>query len=256
MLFAVSAAKLLNPSQAAVAIGTGGQDCGRAAAEADWRRCWWRRAPAAATVTEAAADINTRSPKLARLEAALLVAGQPLSPRKLAQFAALADLREVKDLVDQLNACFERSQSTFRVEKLASGYQLLTLPRFAHWLDRLHHRQEHLKLSPPMMETLAVVAYRQPVTRADVEAVRGVQSAEILKQLMERGVVKIVGEDDSLGRPYLYGTTRQFLELYGLTSLNDLPMAATLRRQPEADTPVAETDPAEETGEPAELDAA
>ncbi|MCB2027171.1 MAG: SMC-Scp complex subunit ScpB, partial [Ottowia sp.] len=170
-------------------------------------------------------DLETRSPKSARIEAALLVAGQPLSARKLAQFAAIADVREVQELVNQLNSSYERTDSTFRIERVASGYQLLTLPRFAPWLDRLHHRQQHLKLSPPMMETLAIVAYRQPVTRADVEAVRGVQSAEILKQLMERGVVKIVGADDSLGRPYLYGTTRQFLELYGLTSLNELPMS-------------------------------
>lgn len=202
-----------------------------------WKQAWLRRRVDVAAAVIVADDLNARSPKLARLEAALLVAGQPLSPRKLAQFAALADVREVRELVDQLNGCFERSDSTFRVEKVATGYQLLTLPRFANWLDRLHHRQEFLKLSPPMMETLAIVAYRQPVTRADVEAVRGVQSAEILKQLMERGVVKIVGEDDSLGRPYLYGTTRQFLELYGLTSLNDLPMAQTLRRQDTAAAP-------------------
>ena len=110
---------------------------------------------------------------------------------------------------------------------------MLTLPIFAPWLDRLHHRQTHLKLSASMMETLAIIAYRQPVTRADLEAVRGVQCAELLKQLMERGLVKIVGEHESLGRPYLYGTTRQFLELYGLTSLDELPLADSLRRPPE-----------------------
>lgn len=167
---------------------------------------------------------------MARLEAALLVADAPLSARKLAQVAALADAAEVRELVEQLNTLLDRSEATFRVERVASGYRLLTLPVFAAWLDRLHHRQAHLRLSPPMLETLAIVAYRQPVTRADLEAIRGVQCAEILKQLMERGLVKIVGEHDSLGRPYLYGTTRQFLELYGLTSLEELPLADTLRR--------------------------
>lgn len=206
-----------------------------------WQDVWLRRVPQVAQSPSSTVDLATRSPKAARLEAALLVAGQPLSPRKLAQFAALADVREVRELVDQLNVSFARSHSTFRIEKVATGYQLLTLPHFAPWLDRLHHRQEYLKLSPPMMETLAIVAYRQPVTRADIEAVRGVQSAEMLKHLMERGVVKIVGEDDSLGRPYLYGTTRQFLELYGLTSLSDLPLAEQLRRLP----PTAESEPAD-----------
>jgi segregation and condensation protein B len=88
-----------------------------------------------------------------------------------------------------------------------------------------------LKLSPPALETLTIVAYRQPLTRADIEALRGVQSAEILKHLMERGLIRIVGEDNSLGRPYLYGTTRQFLEHYGLRSLDELPNADQLRRQ-------------------------
>ena len=221
-------------------------------AEPAWLHTWRRRGTRADAEAPATIDLEARSPKAARLEAALLVAGQPLSVRKLAQFAALADAREVRDLIDQLNASFERTRSTFRIEKVATGYQLLTLPLFAAWLDRLHHRQTHLKLSPPMMETLAIVAYRQPITRADIEAVRGVQSAEMLKQLMERGIVKIVGEDDSLGRPYLYGTTRQFLELYGLTSLADLPMSDTLRRvPPESDAAGAVPD---EEGATADVD--
>ena len=87
-----------------------------------------------------------------------------------------------------------------------------------------------------MLETLAIVAYRQPLTRADLEAVRGVQSAEMLKQLMERELVRIAGEDDSLGRPFLYETTRKFLELYGLQTLDDLPMSDRLRRLPPTPT--------------------
>lgn len=210
---------------------------------------WRRRAPLRGNETaQERYDPNVRTPKLARLEAALLVADAPLSARKLAQVAALADAAEVRELVDQLNALLDRSEATFRVERVSSGYRLLTLPAYAAWLDRLHHRQAHLRLSPPMMETLAIVAYRQPVTRADLEAIRGVQCAEILKQLMDRGLVKIVGEHDSLGRPYLYGTTRQFLELYGLTSLEELPMADSLRRP----TPDSCAVLAEETADPVE----
>lgn len=222
---------------------SGGWD--RTAAGREWRRAWGRRPPSRRN--EAALELHdplVRTPKLARLEAALLVADAPFSARKLAQVAALADAGEVRELVEQLNTLLERSQATFRVERVSGGYRLLTLPVFAAWLDRLHHRQAYLRLSPPMMETLAIVAYRQPVTRADLEAVRGVQCAEILKQLMERGLVRIVGEHDSLGRPYLYGTTRQFLELYGLTSLEELPMADTLRRpaEPAAGTPREEVE--------------
>jgi segregation and condensation protein B len=159
----------------------------------------------------------------------LYVAERPLSARRIAQHAMLADAGDVGALIDQLNSAYERAGAPFRVEQVATGYQMLTQPQFAPWLDKVHARHARLKLSPPALETLALVAYRQPVTRADIESVRGVQSGEMLKQLMERGLVRIAGEDDSLGRPYLYGTTRQFLELFGLHRLEDLPDAARLR---------------------------
>ena len=111
----------------------------------------------------------------------------------------------------------------------------MTRPQFVLWLDRLHNRQARVKLSPPMLETLSIVACRQPVTRAEIEKIRGVQASEMLKQLMERGLVRITGEDDSLGRPFLYGTTRQFLEQFGLGSLDDLPVDESLRRTREPD---------------------
>jgi segregation and condensation protein B len=175
-----------------------------------------------------------RTNKMARLEAALLVGEHALSARKLLQSAKLADLAEVRTLVEQLNLAYDQSRTAFRIERVATGYQMLTRPKFAPWLDKLHHRQARLKLSAPMMEALSIVAYRQPITRADVEAVRGVQTSEMLKQLMERGLIRIVGEDDSLGRPYLYGTTRLFLESFGLQSLENLPLADKLRIRPAA----------------------
>jgi segregation and condensation protein B len=164
-----------------------------------------------------------RTTKMARLEAALFVADGALSIRRLAQLATLADAAEVRRLVDSLNACLTATNSAFHIERVGTGYQILTLPEFAPWLDKLHQRQTELQLSPPAMESLTIVAYRQPITRADIEAIRGVQSTEMLKQLMERGLVRIAGEDDSLGRPYLYGTTPRFLELFGLRTLDDLP---------------------------------
>ncbi len=170
-----------------------------------------------------------RTKKMARLEAVLLVAEGALSTRKLAQFATLADTAEVRALIERLNAAYEAVHGAFRVERVATGYQLLTRPELSFWLDKIHHRQDELKLSSPALETLTIVAYHAPITRADVEAIRGVQCAEMLKQLMERGLVRISGEDDSLGRPYLYDTTRRFLELFGLRSLDDLPMADRLR---------------------------
>ena len=172
-----------------------------------------------------------RSTRLARLEAALLISEGASPAKKLAQIARLIDVREVQQLIQVLNDGYDRTRSAFRIEQTAAGYILMTRASLSPWLDRLHNRQAEMKLSAPMMETLTIVAYQQPVTRADVEAIRGVQSAEMIRQLMDRGLLRIGGEDDSLGRPFLYETTRQFLSMFGLRKLEDLPNYGTLRRQ-------------------------
>ncbi len=174
--------------------------------------------------------VCVRTPKMARVEAALLVTDAALSVRRLMQLATLADISEARTLVDQLNTAYDKSGTAFRIERVASGYRMLTRPQFALWLGKVHHRQAEQKLSPTALETLAIVAYRQPATRAEIESIRRVQCADMLKQLMDRGLVRICGEDNSLGRPFLYATTRQFLELYGLRDVDDLPNADTLRK--------------------------
>lgn len=172
-----------------------------------------------------------RSMRLARLEAALLISKGATSAKKLAQTARLIDAREVVSLIQILNDSYDRTRGAFRIELTAIGYQMMTRAAYAPWLGRLHSRQAEMSLSSPMLETLTIIAYQQPVTRADVEAIRGVQSAEMIRQLMDRGLIRIAGEDDSLGRPFLYETTRQFLTLYGMRRLEDLPDYAALRRQ-------------------------
>lgn len=179
---------------------------------------------------------------MARVEAVLLVAEGPLTTRKLATLATLADPAEATVIIGQLNAAYQRSGTAFQIERVATGYQLLTRPQFAFWLGRLHQREIELKLTPPAMETLTIIAYRQPITRADLEVIRGVQCAEMLKMLMERGLVRIGGEDDSLGRPYLYETTRKFLETFGLRSLDELPMGDQLRKPKSRVLPLVDAD--------------
>jgi segregation and condensation protein B len=170
-----------------------------------------------------------RDPRLARLEAVLLMAREPLSSRKLAQFTSLADGTEARTLIRVLNRFYQQQATAFRVEEVAGGFQLFARPQFGPWLRRLFQAPVEFRLSNPALETLAVVAYRQPVLRADVEAIRGVQSGEILRQLMERDLVRIVGRSTELGRPFLYGTTKLFLRIFGLRHLDDLPRAASLR---------------------------
>jgi segregation and condensation protein B len=169
---------------------------------------------------------------LTRLEAILFLAREPLTSRKLSQHASLADGTQARTLVRQLNAAYDAAGRAFRVEQVAGGYQLLTRPKLAPWLRRLAHVPGETRLSAPALETLAVIAYRQPVARAQVEAIRGVNCGEILRQLMDRDLVRIGGRSEELGRPYLYATTKRFLELFGLNHLDELPRIEELRNCP------------------------
>jgi len=164
-----------------------------------------------------------RDANLARLEAALFLADEALPARRLADAAGLRDAGEARRLLDTLRDYYESDGSAFQIEELAGGFQLLTRPAYHPWLVRLQHTGHDPRLTPASLETLTVIAYRQPVTRADVEAVRGVGTTEVLRMLMEKGLVRVAGRHDSLGRPQLYGTTKKFLQAYGLNTLADLP---------------------------------
>jgi segregation and condensation protein B len=175
-----------------------------------------------------AAGELARDASLALVEAALMAADEPLTLRRLAVAAGLSDVSEIRRIVQRLQALYVQDGSAFQVEELAGGYQLLTRPEYHPWLARLRRAGNEMRLSAAARETLAIVAYRQPITRADVEAIRGVQSADMLHQLMEKGLVRLAGRDESLGRPVLYATTRKFLQMFGLRTLRDLPQAQEL----------------------------
>jgi segregation and condensation protein B len=177
----------------------------------------------------AAGSERARDPRLAWVEAALLAADEPLTTRRLASAAGLADGNEARRLVRKLQALYDADGAAFQVEEVAGGFQLLTRPEFHRWLVRLRRTGADLRLTAPARETLAIVAYRQPIMRADIEAIRGVHCGEILRLLMEKGVIRIAGRDNSLGRPVLYGTTKKFLQVFGLKSLRDLPLTEQLR---------------------------
>jgi segregation and condensation protein B len=182
---------------------------------------WYRLRP---SVPDTPADVpGARDPKLARLEAVLFGADEPLTARRLAAAAELTEAAEARRLIDRLQALYAGEGAAFQVEELAGGYQLLTRPEVHPWLVRLRRSAGEPKLTGALLETLAIIAYRQPIMRADLEAVRGVRCDEALRHLMERGLVRIAGRDDSLGRPVLYGTTKKFLQAFGLRDLRDLP---------------------------------
>jgi segregation and condensation protein B len=172
---------------------------------------------------------HARDGKLSRLEAVLLMADEPLAARKLAEVAGLSDAAEARAQVERLRLLYDADGSAFQVEEIAGGYQLLSRAAFHPWLTRLKRTGHELKLSPSVLETLAVVAYRQPITRADMEKVRGVACGDAVRQLMEKGLVRVAGKHDSLGRPQLYGTTKKFLQAFALNALADLPEVESLQ---------------------------
>lgn len=174
-------------------------------------------------------DDQSAEVKCRILEAILLIAKEPLSARKLAAMAGLADPTQARTLARRLNEQYDSIGHAFRVEEIAGGMQLLTRPQFAPWLRRLEHVPGEVLLSQGMLETLAIVAYRQPMLRTEIEAIRGVACDEVLRQLMQRDIVRICGRQEELGRPYLYGTTKRFLQLFGLQSLDSLPRAQKIR---------------------------
>jgi segregation and condensation protein B len=162
----------------------------------------------------------------------LFLAREPLSLRKLAQMANLADATEARTMLQSLRQRYDERGCAFQVSQVAGGYRLLSRREFSQWLRPKGAVEETLRLSSPAMETLAVVAYRQPVLRAEVEAIRGVACGEILKVLLEKDLLRIMGRSEELGRPLRYGTTKRFLEVFGLCNLEQLPWAEQLRNEP------------------------
>jgi segregation and condensation protein B len=202
-----------------------------------------------------------------RIEAVLMTADRPLGERKLASIlqldgavpdaevdtesepadgeAVVADESEasagaggssvarIRVAVEALNADYEQTGRSFRIERVAGGLQMLTMPAYAEDITRLKGARQSSKLSQAALETLAIIAYRQPILRADLESIRGVACGEVLRSLMERRLVRIAGRAEEVGRPMLYGTTKEFLEVFGLATLDDLPNAKDLRPAPE-----------------------
>jgi len=165
---------------------------------------------------------------LPTVEALLVSADKPLKPAKLIEpITALHDTPITPQILDEcvrlLNETYDETGRVFRIERIADGYRVMTRPEYATAIAAMHRARASTRLSRPALETLSIVAYRQPVTRAELESIRGVGCGEVLRALLDRHMVKIVGRAEELGRPMLYGTTRQFLDTFGLASIKDLP---------------------------------
>ena len=198
------------------------------------------------------------------IEALLFAAQKPLTARELAaaikgagndddllpnEFAKVTEA-QVAAALEQLKIEYVQQNRAFQLAEKAEGWQLVSDPAYASWVRQLFPAVKPARLTPPSLETLAIIAYRQPITRADIEAVRGVAVDGVLQNLMERGLVKIAGRAEVPGRPLLYDTTQFFLEHFGLRNLDELPNAEELRKRY---LPIA---PRKEPAAPAETEVA
>ena len=174
------------------------------------------------------------------IEAALFAATRPVSAEELEILDPDASLDDVRAALQELREHYDFGNHGVELVELAGGYQILTRPQFAAAIERAQLNLRQPRLTAAMMETLSVIAYRQPVGRAEIEEIRGVQAAGVLRSLQERGLIEVVGRSEALGRPLLYGTTPLFLELVGLADLQNLPQASELSIALEPPRPEAE----------------
>jgi len=160
--------------------------------------------------------------KKAIIEALLFVAGEPIT---LDSIVKATDMQkpEVKRLSDELIAEYRAKNSGILIVEIAEGYQMATNPDFAVWVKKFKNINQTARLSQPALETLAIIAYRQPITRLEIDQFRGLNSDGAVKSLLDKRLIKIVGKKETPGRPFLYGTTKEFLQYFGLKNLSDLP---------------------------------
>jgi segregation and condensation protein B len=179
----------------------------------------------------AGGELRPRDDTLRQLEAVLLVAAEPVSSAILAQLLE-TDRSTVERSLVRLSDDYERAGSGFVLRNVAGGWRLFSHPATSPVVERFILSSRHARLTRAALETMAIVAYKQPVTRHQVAAIRGVNSDGVLRALVDRGLLEEVGRDEGPGRPLLYGTTPDFLERLGLASISDLPPLAPLLEEP------------------------
>ncbi|MBM4018916.1 MAG: SMC-Scp complex subunit ScpB [Planctomycetes bacterium] len=163
-------------------------------------------------------------PLKAVIEAILFASDEPVSDDRLAATAGEdVTVGAVREAAAQLQRDYEATGRAFTVQEIAGGFQLFTRPEFNKYLKQLLRARQEARFTQAALETLSIVAYKQPIARAEIEDIRGVASSDILRTLMEKGFVRIAGRGEGLGRPLLYGTTKKFLMAFGLSSIKDLP---------------------------------
>ena len=169
------------------------------------------------------------------VEALLFSTDEPLASEKISGVLTFVSPEQVKAIIDQLNQKYTDNEHAFRIREIAGGFQVYTLPEYALWIENLWEKTRWQRLSRPALETLAIVAYRQPIVKGEIDKIRGVQSDGTLRTLLERDLIEIKGREKSPGRPLLYQTTEKFLSFFGINDLKELPQLEELKTVLEAE---------------------
>ena len=187
------------------------------------------------------------------IETLLFITDRPVKPTRIADVVEHTDAKHVRELIMELQNEYAARGSAVQIVEIGGGFQMSTKPEYGRWVRRLYNEKMTTKLSNAALETLAIIAYKQPITRAEMEAIRGVDVAGPLEKLLERSLVRVVGKKDTIGRPMVYGTTDEFLRLFGLNKISELPdlqvFATKSLQDKQEDLPFG--DPLPPLGEPA-----
>jgi len=175
-----------------------------------------------------AVDLDKESLKRI-IEALIFASDKPLAARQIKDIIGDVDTRVIRKLVNELKQEYSDSQRSFDITEVAGGFQFVTSPVYGRWLKKLYNIKQSSYLTGPSLETIAIIAYRQPVTKADIEFVRGVNVDGVISSLQQKGFIKIVGKKDVVGKPFIYGTTPLFLQYFGLNSIEELPVLSEFK---------------------------
>ncbi|MDI6889799.1 MAG: SMC-Scp complex subunit ScpB [Thermodesulfovibrionales bacterium] len=168
--------------------------------------------------------------KISVFEALLFLSGEPITPSTIKDVIELPE-SEIKRLMEELMAQYKERNTGLLIVEIANGYQMVTNPEYSEWVKKFKSAHLSSRLSIPALETLAIIAYRQPIIRAEIEQLRGVNSDSAIRTLLDRRLIRVIGRKEAPGRPFLYGTTKEFLQCFGLKDLTELPTLKDLVRE-------------------------
>ena len=170
------------------------------------------------------------SEKKSIIEVLLFLSGEPVTTSTFKDIVEISEI-EIKNILEELIAEYKERNTGLMIVQVAHGYQMVTNPAYSEWIKKYRNKNISSRLSLPALETLAIIAYKQPIIRAEIEQIRGVNPDSAIRTLYEKRLIKIMGRKEAPGRPFLYGTTREFLQYFGLKDLSELPTLKEIIRE-------------------------